>query len=176
MSYYFIIFLSVSFLMYHSIKLSPPVTWRLGIRHYIVTLAAALITSDDTHLALYSVTHLQYAMAHFYVPRGFAPDWLYFSLMVAAMVLGVIIWLESAASAARKPRARKAFLWVWPFYVAVATIRYVIVVQSHGPMKGIGYFFMVYVFGVTGIAFLGSMVYLHFHSSSSDDLFLSRKA
>jgi hypothetical protein len=174
--FYLISFLSVSFLMYHSVKLAPPVTWRLGIRHYIVTLAVALVTSDDTYLAFYSVTHPQFAVSHFYVPKGFAPDWLYFSLRVAAMLLGVVIWLESAASAARKARARTAFLWIWPFYVVVMLVEYLLVVQSHGAMKGIGYFFMFYVLGIAFLAFLGFVVYSHFRTRSSDDLFLSQKA
>ena len=162
--------------MYHSVKLAPPVTWRLGIRHYIVTLAVALMTSDDIYMAFYSVTHPQFAVSHFYVPKGFAPDWLYFSLRVLVMLLGSVIWLETAASAARKARARTAFLWVWPFYMAVGMIEYVIAVQSHGPMKGIGYFFMFYVLGISFLGFLGFGVYLHFRSPSSDGLFLSQKA
>ena len=68
--FYLVSFLSVSFLMYHSIKLAPPVPWRLGIRHYIVTLAVALLTTDDIYMAFYSVTHPQFALLHFYVPKG----------------------------------------------------------------------------------------------------------
>jgi hypothetical protein len=171
MSYYFISLSVVSFLMFHSGKLVPPVTWRLWIRHYIVTLGAALIVSDDCRWASYSVTHPQYAMDHFYVPKGFAPDWLYFSIRVASMIVAMIIWCESAASAARKPRARTAFLWIWPFYVALSMVDYVLVVQSHGPMKDIGYF---YVGGIAMIAFFGTVIYLHFRSASSDDLFTSQ--
>lgn len=176
MRYYFISFLSVTFLMYYSIKLAPRVTWRLGVRHYLVTLAAALITSDDAHQALYSLTHPQDVMARFYIPKGFAPDWLWFSVTITSTILGVIIWLEAAASAARKPRARKAFLWLWPFYVATGLIQYLIVVQSHESSKSIGYFLVIYFLGAMVIAFLGLVIYLHFRSTSSDDLFLSHKA
>jgi hypothetical protein len=176
MRYYVFSFLSVSFLMYYSIKVAPRVSWRLGIRHYLVTLAAALITAGDAYRALYSLTHPEYVMTHFYVPKGFAPNWLYFSLTFASMILGVIIWLEAAASAARKPRARKAFLWVWPFYVVAALIQYVIVVQSHESYNSVGHLFVLYTFGIAAIAFLGFLIYLHFRSPTSDDLFLSHKA
>jgi hypothetical protein len=176
MHYYFMTFLSVSFLMNYSIRLVPPVTWRLGVRHYIVTLFAALITSDDAVLAIYSLVHPQYPIAQFYVPRGFASDWLYFSSKVAQMILGLVIWIESGAAAARKPRGRSAFLRLWPLYTVVVCFNYSIFVQSHGFVRGNGGFFSFYVVGTAIIVLISFLVYLHFRSSSSDDLFRSQKA
>ena len=162
--------------MYHSLKQSPVVPWRLGLRHFVVVAAVSVLTSEDAYAVLFTVTHPQAAFASYYEPKGFAPSWLYFTLSIADIILGAIIWSKSAALAARKAKARPVFLIVWPIYVAVFLIQSVAVIQAHGYVTSTGRFFAFYILAPTLILFVAFVIDLHFRSPSSDDLFLSQKA
>jgi hypothetical protein len=162
--------------MLYSVKMEPRVSFGLGLRHYVTTLAACLLTSDSAKTVFYTLLHPDEAASHLYVSKGFAPSWLYFLLMVTSLLLGAFIWSESAASAARKSRARQAFIWVWPFYVITMIVRYVIAVQVAGSVNRLHDVFAYYVLGIAIIILIGSLVFLHFQSSSSNDLFFAQKA
>jgi len=101
---------------------------------------------------------------------------LAFSFKVVSTILGAIIWTGAFGLAMRKPKDRTVFLRVWPFYVIFWLIEYVVIVQAHGIVTSSGYFFGFYILGTAILAFWGFVIYLHFHSTSSDDLFLSNKA
>jgi hypothetical protein len=167
-------FLSVSLLLFYSLRREPRVSFGRGVRHYFITLAAALVTAESADTAFYELFHPSYAVSYFYVPMGFAPAWLYFSLMVTSMLLGVFIWVESAAAAARKSRSRTAFIWIWPIYVAIMLVRVVITVQAHGGVNRLHEVVADYTLGIAFIALIGLLVFLHFHSSHSNDLFFPK--
>jgi hypothetical protein len=176
MHFYILSFLLVSFFMYQALKQPPPVTWRLMIRHFIITVAVAMLTSWDVYRVFFTLTHPQLAMTAFYVGKGFAPAWIVFSLSVTYMILGAIIWGQSFSLAARKPKARRLFLQVWPFYMIIFMVQYVTIVQESGVVRSSGYFFAYYIFGIVIQVFLGFVIYLHFRSSSSDAIFFPSKA
>jgi hypothetical protein len=176
MHLYLIGLLAVSFYMFSSLKKPPVVPWRLGLRHFIVTAAVVVLTSEETHAVFYSVIHPKLAVAHYYVPKGFAPAWLYFCLSVAYIFLGSVIWGNSASLAARRPKARQVFLRIWPFYVILGLFHYVLAVQEHGVVTGIGSFFIYYILFTATCAFISFAFYLHYRSSSSDVLFFSQPA
>jgi hypothetical protein len=135
-----------------------------------------MLTSWDVYRVFFYVTHPQLAVAYLYVPKGFMPAWLYFMLRVVSIILGAIIWGESAALAARKLKARRLFLQVWPFYVILFLVQYVTIVQASGVARSSGYFFAYYIFGIVIQVFFGFVIYLHFRSSSSDAIFFPSKA
>lgn len=174
--FYLISFLLVSFFMLHSLKQPPIVPWRLRLRHFVATAAVSVLTSEDAYAVFFYLTHPQAAFANFYVPKGFAPGWLYFSLNVAGIIMGAIIWLESAALATRKAKARPVFLIIWPIYVVTFLIGSMAVVQAHDDITGTGQLFAFYILAPAFILLLALVIDLHFRSPSSDDLFLPQQA
>jgi len=62
-------FLLVCFFMFFSMKLPPYVPWKLRVRHFIVTAAIAMLTSEDTHNVLLAIRQLLVERTNILIPR-----------------------------------------------------------------------------------------------------------
>ena len=159
-----------------AMKRLPPVPRNLKIRHFLVTLAVVILTAPAVYTVLFSVTHPQLAFTDLYVTNGFVPAWLVFSLHVAGIILGAIVCTQSSLLARRVSKARPVFLRLWPFLVLVWLIESLPNAQEIKARNISNGVLAIYtIFAIVAWGGIGSLIYWHYRSSSSDALFLQTK-
>ena len=163
---------------FRAMKRPPPVSRGLKIGHFFSTAVVILLSAQDVRIACSYIMQPWLISADFYVSRGFIPAWLNFFLLITGTTLGTIVCLISSLLVRRLEKGRVIFLRIWPFLILISLIQGVadaqVMVNRMETVNNHTLFAIVAVSFVVMMGGIGWLCHWHFHSASSDALFLKR--